>query len=75
MALEICVKAAVGAPNILGDCKFCLMFLWVSFVCDFTPGFRLELVYFCCFRPVLPESSVESGREENSIQVSSHQSG
>eukprot|EP00258_Populus_trichocarpa_P006928 XP_002311137.1 glutathione S-transferase DHAR2 isoform X1 [Populus trichocarpa] len=23
MALEICVKAAVGAPNILGDCPFC----------------------------------------------------
>ncbi|CAK7325610.1 unnamed protein product [Dovyalis caffra] len=23
MALEICVKAAAGAPNILGDCPFC----------------------------------------------------
>lgn len=23
MALEICVKAAVGAPDILGDCPFC----------------------------------------------------
>ncbi|XP_052187497.1 glutathione S-transferase DHAR2-like [Diospyros lotus] len=23
MAVEICVKAAVGAPNVLGDCPFC----------------------------------------------------
>lgn len=70
MALEICVKAAVGAPNILGDCKFCLMFLWVSFVCDFKPGFWLDLCIFAVLGPFCQR--VLLSLEEKKIPYKSH---
>lgn len=86
MAVEICVKAAAGAPDILGDCNFS------DFVCNlhfapnththahkpallgsFNGSFFSDENCFWHFRPLLPESYADIGREESWVQAAFNQ--
>ena len=70
MALEVCVKAAVGAPDVLGDCNF-----FSLSVLDFSSDFaRSEFwIFECRFRPVQPKGSSHPRGEESALQNASDQ--
>lgn len=80
MAVEICVKAAVGAPDILGDCTsfFFSHFSPLSdhvneiFVWNFCWSV-LSFFFFRFFRPIFPKSFAYFGGKESSIQASPDQ--
>lgn len=67
MAVEVCVKAATAAPNVLGDCKFiffhnCMhLSVLIDIILEFYAMIRV-------FRSLLPKGSPDFGREEGSLQ-------
>lgn len=73
MALEVCVKAAVGAPDLLGDCRFCFSFLmWIYLWVWFGKHFETFYVRLMFFRPILPKGSANVGAEKSSLQGTPH---
>lgn len=78
MAIEIAVKAAAGAPDVLGDCELTFLlpfFLRFSFwvLIQFLL-IRKIFVFGLIDRPFLPKGSSNIGREESNLQVSPHHS-
>lgn len=64
-ALEICVKGAFGAPDVLGDCMSYPSLSKIIDLCFLLHQFEM------CSRPVQPTGSSDPRREETSLQDSS----
>lgn len=69
-AVEICVKAASGAPDILGDCK------WIKISCSFslTHGFMDYPLLFVSFRSFHSKSYAYTWGEEDPLHYQARRS-